>query len=167
MKSKILLGLLACFLFAAYSAAVYSLGSSKGAATVKTAWDKENARRDIKTAQMEEVNKALLVQHEKDSSFITTELKTYETQYKISLAAAAADYTVRLQQHETRAGVYRKLSEGSTAERDRLASHAAELDRSLEEGRSVVRELRETVGLRDSQLRELGKQIIADRALLN
>lgn len=167
MKSKILLGLLACFLFAAYSTAVYSLGSAKATATVTAAWKKENARRDIKTAQLEEVNKALQAQHEKDSSFITTELKTYEAQYKISLATATADYNKRLQQHQTRAGVYRELAEGSTAERERLASHAAELDRSLEEGRRVVQELRETVGLRDNQLRQLGKQIMADRALLN
>lgn len=167
MKSKIVLGLLASFLFVAYSAAVYSLGSSKATATVTAAWKKENSRRDIKTAQLEEVNKVLMAQHQKDSSFITTELKTYEAQYKISLASATADYNRRLQQHQTRAGIYRELAEGSTAERDGLASHAAELDRSLEEGRSVVRELRETVGLRDNQLRELGKQIMADRALLN
>lgn len=167
MKSKFFLGLLACFLFAAYSAVVYSLGSSKATAAVTAQWKKENERRDLKTVQLEEANKSLMAQHQKDSTYITTELKTYEARYKTSLAAAVADYNRRLQQHETRAGVYRKLSEGDTAERERLASHAAQLDRSLEEGRSVVRELRETVGLRDDQLRELGKQIMADRALLN
>lgn len=167
MNPKILLGLLACFLFTAYSAAVYSLGSHNGAATVKTAWVKENARRDIKTAQMEEVNRVLVKQHEEDSTFITTELKSYETAYKTSLAAATADYNRRLQFQQTRTGIYRELAEGSTAERERLASYATELDRSLEEGRQVVHELRETVGLRDNQLRQLGKQITADRALLN
>lgn len=167
MRSKILLGLLACFLFAGYSLAVYSLGSSKGTATVQAAWDKENAKRDVKTAQLETANKALEAQHKKDSLFITTELKTYEAQYKASIAAAAADHAKRLQQSETRAGIYRELSEGSASERVRLASYAAELDRSIEEGRAVVRELQETIGLRDNQLRELGKQITADRALLN
>lgn len=167
MKSKLLIGLLIVTLFTAYSGAVFLFGSTSGAAEVQAKWDAETKRRDIKTAQLEEVNKVLIKQHDVDSKFITQELKTYEAKYKIALAAATADYNQRLLSHETRTGIYRELAEGNSVERKRLASHAAELDRTLEEGRSLVRELRETVGLRDEQLRELGKQIMADRALLN
>ncbi|UWJ04310.1 putative Rz/Rzl spanin protein [Escherichia phage vB_EcoS_Uz-1] len=70
-----------------------------------------------------------------------------------------------MQQSERRASVYKRQAEAGTLECRSLASHAARLDNSLEEGRRLVEELRATVRLRDNQLIELGKQIQADRKL--
>lgn len=46
-----------------------------------------------------------------------------------------------------------------------LASHAARLDRSLEEGRRMVAELSATLRQRDDQLRAVSKQLENDRSL--
>ena len=46
-----------------------------------------------------------------------------------------------------------------------VASHAARLDRSFEEGRRMVAELSATLRQRDDQLRAVSKQLENDRSL--
>lgn len=62
--------------------------------------------------------------------------------------------------------MYRRKAEAGEAESRDLANHAAELDRSIVEGKRVAAELAATVRLRDEQLILLGSQIKADRAIL-
>lgn len=78
----------------------------------------------------------------------------------------AAESTERLRQSQDRVRIYQRQAQAGSAEVERLASHAAELDRSIVEGKRVAAELAATVRLRDSQLIELGSQIKADRAVL-
>jgi hypothetical protein len=85
--------------------------------------------------------------------------------FEADLAALRVDYDKRLLLSSQRAGVYQRLAEGGTAERTSLASYAARLDSSLEEGRSLVRELRTTLGQRDRQIEALSDQIRSDRKL--
>ena len=64
-----------------------------------------------------------------------------------------------MRNHQERAELYKRKAEGSEVERGSLASHAAELDRSLEEGRRVVKDLRTTVEQRDTELILLGTHL--------
>lgn len=167
MRTKLIIALVSILLVLGYTALVFHLGSNKGADEVQTKWDAENARRDLATAELKGKNAQLTTDNQRLTKQIDTNLEQSNERYSKAVAAVHAQYAVRLQQSTTRAGIYRQQAEGSTAERERLASHAAQLDRSIEEGRSVVQELRATLGLRDEQLKQLGEQIIADRALLN
>lgn len=167
MTSKAIPAVIGIVLTAAYTAAVFHLGSNNGAAGVQEKWDAESKRRDRVSAELKQKNDDLSQENKQLSDGITERLKQNDKRHEINLAVARAEFAQRLRQSDARSGIYREQANGSTAERERLASHAAQLDRSLEEGRSVVRELRETVELRDEQLRQLGQQILADRALLN
>lgn len=83
--------------------------------------------------------------------------------YTLDVAGIRADYEHRLLLSTTRAGIYQRQAKGSASEQERLAAHAAELDRSLEEGRQLVGELKATIGQRDSAIRALGSMILTDR----
>lgn len=148
------------------SVSLYLLGSHSGAKEVQLEWDLEKAGRDAVTSVLKERNKHLETESVRLSEENTERLKANEKAYQDALATARTEYDKRLRLSEGRAGIYRQQAEGSASERERLASHAAELDRTLEQGRSLVRELRETLGLRDSQIEALSNQIRTDRKLL-
>ena len=167
MTSKAIQILIGIGLTAAYTAAVFHLSSSTGAAAVQKKWDLENERRDAVTLKIQAEKIELEKENAGLSQRINKKLEEHEKLHQINLAVARAEFAQRLRQSVARTGVYREQAQGSTAERERLASHAAELDRSLEEGRALVRELWETVEFRDQQLRQLGEQILVDRELLN
>lgn len=156
----ILLGVLAIL------AVPYTVGKNGGKL------EEANKSQAEKLALNEQINKLKDEVKEKESqnqiatTKVADELAASESRHAQALADLTADYTQRLLKSEDRAGIYKRQSQGSTAERNYLASHAAELDRSLEEGRSLVRELGETVRQRDSTIRLLSEQILADRRLL-
>lgn len=49
---------------------------------------------------------------------------------------------------------------GSSVEQYNLASHAARLDKSLSEGKTLARELRQTLELRELQIVNLSQELI-------
>lgn len=81
--------------------------------------------------------------------------------HKVALAAIANQHAARMRNSENRAATYRHMSESGAAESAALAAHAAELDRTLEEGRRLVAELRETLGQRDTEVTQLGEALNA------
>lgn len=157
----------ALLVISALSAGIYYLGNTNGVSKTKLEWAEENKRRDAASSLLVQKNQQLSDENRELTHKIDRELETHEKESKAAIAAAHAEFARRLRQSEGRAGIYREQAEGSALERERLASHAAELDRSLEEGRALVRELGETLRLRDKQIRGLSDQILADRALLN
>ena len=164
---KIAILLASVLLAFGYTKAIRYFAYQDGAKSVQLEWDKETARRDLITEQLESKNKKLTQENKDLTGKITTNLENANALHAKTVAALHAEYAGRLRKSEARSGIYREQAEGGTAECQRLAGHATELDRSLEEGRSVVQELRTTLGFRDEQLRQLGHQILADRALLN
>lgn len=101
-----------------------------------------------------------------ESTRIAEQLRKSEVQHEEAVAALNAERAQRLRLSAERASGYQRLAEAGPAERRGLASHAAELDRSLEEGRSLVGELAAALGQREQQLKLLGAQITEDRKLL-
>lgn len=84
-----------------------------------------------------------------------------------AIAAATRTFTERLRKSEGRAKTYAAMSQAGADERAALADHAAKLDQSLEEGRHLVRELRETLGQRDREIMMLGEHIQNVYQLIN
>lgn len=150
----------------ALGATLYFWGNSTGQSTVQKKWDAQKVE-DLKaTKKLQDKYDVLQRKNAYDIGLLTSRLQTAESNYASELARVSSNYDSRMQQSEKRASVYRSKAEAGTLECRSLASHAARLDSSLEEGRYLVSELRATLRLRDDQLIQLGNQIQADRKLL-
>ena len=158
----IVAGLTALLLFG-----TYTLGSKSGEASIQRQWDAQILKDKRAEEKQREANEKAEAEHRQQVSALQQELRDAQTSHRTELDRIAGEYAGRLLKSEQRASVYQRQAEGGAAECRSLASHAARLDASLEEGRSVVRELRATLGLRDNQLKALADQIKADRQLLN
>lgn len=143
----------------------YSLGSNSGEAHVQQQWDAQKAKDLLAIQKVRDELSQAESQHRLQVSTLEGELRNVEARYRMELDRLTGDFANRLRDSDTRAGIYQRQAEGGAVERNRLASHAAKLDRSLEEGRRLVAELRTTLGLRDKQVESLAAQIRADREL--
>jgi hypothetical protein len=94
-------------------------------------------------------------------------IKENKAAHDAAIATATYTFTERLRKSEGRAKAYSDMSQAGAAERSALADHATKLDRSLEEGRHLVRELRETLGQRDREIMMLGEHIQNVYQLIN
>ena len=100
-----------------------------------------------------------------DNQRNSDELAEKEKSHAVALVELRREYDGRLLQSDKRASYYQRLAKGGAVEQANLASHAARLDRSLEEGRRMVAELSATLRQRDDQLRAVSKQLENDRSL--
>lgn len=162
----LLLCAIVAIILGAVAAKGYKAGVLDGKAEIQEQWDadKEAARKSY-----DDLVRQLAKQegiHAAEQQRISNELVRVRENLASSLAAQRSVYEQRLLQSSRRSEVYRDQAEASIASCRSLASHAAELDRTLEEGRHLVGELRQTVGLRDNQLTLLGEQILLDRKLM-
>lgn len=157
-------GLLAAALAGTY-VMTYKLGHYHGNMEILTEWNKANDDRKEAEAKFQKENAALMAAHVTKQQDLEKQLDAQGKHFDELLATASRDFDARLQLSEGRAGVYRRQAEGSRTEQANLAEHAARLDRSLEEGRGLVRELRETLGQRDRTIGILREVIINDRTL--
>lgn len=89
-------------------------------------------------------------------SLIEGQAKNDKEEFDRRINELERSYAGSLHDSSKRADIYRSKARASEAERDSLAAHAAELDRSLVEGKQVARSLRYTLEQRDSELRQLG-----------
>ncbi len=150
----------------ALGATIYFWGSSNGQDKVQAKWDAQKVEDQKAYNKLKGEYDVLNRQHSYEVGMLTTRLQTAESNYAGELARLSSDYDSRMQQSERRAKVYQRQAQAGTSQCTSLASHAARLDSSLEQGRRLVEELRATIRLRDNQLIELGNQIKADRKLL-
>lgn len=140
---------------------------SDGAEHVQKQWDAEKATykkaMDTLKEQYATLEGKVRIENQRNSD----ELAQKETAHAVALAQLNAEYVGRMQLSEQRANRYQRQAQGGAVEQANLARHAAELDRSLEEGRRLVAELSTTLRRRDDQLRAVSQQLINDRKLLN
>lgn len=146
--------------------AVYDRGYDSGESHVQTKWDTAKLAQANEIIRLKGVIAQMEVIHHNETTRITDELFKANEAYTAAVVALNVRYVTRLLDSEKRAAIYQRMSEAGPAEQERLASHAAKLDRSLEEGRRLVEELRSTVEQRESQLKLLGEQLITDRKLM-
>ena len=137
-----------------------------GREEVRAEWAAEKEATRLMVEELQAKLASQSEQHRKEQREIADEIAATQLLHERSLAELRATYDGRVRNSEARAELYRRQAQGGSTERDHLANHAAQLDRTLEEGRLLVAELRETLGLRDKSLILLGQQITADRELL-
>lgn len=144
----------------------YQLGFQVGRAEGERQRAEVMAALEAQRINLAAANTKLETIHSQNQEKIDHALEAANALHADVLAADRIEYARRLRQHEARAAAFQRMSQADAAERERLASHAAELDRALAEGVGLVDELRHTLELRDQQLKLLGQQILADRQLM-
>lgn len=150
-----------------YSVFLYHKGYVSGSESVTKEWNQE---KEVTRKAMDSLRETITnqeVKHRADTASITSELAEARRKAEVSIASERAAYERRLQQSNGRASQYMQMAEAGKVEQGNLAIHAAKLDRTIVEGRELVQELRDTLGLRETELTQLGKQILADRELMN
>ena len=90
---------------------------------------------------------------------LSIELTETRLRHENTIDTIKRTYADELRKSEQRASVYQRYTTADEAKQRALIKHTTELDRSLTEGRELVRQLTETIKLRDAQLRALGKYI--------
>lgn len=142
------------------------VGNMAGKSEVQDSWDTEKKATAKEVSALKAVIASKEAEHKLLSEQNSNELARTQKEHEQALVALRADFTERLLSSTNRAGAYERMSRGTAIERDRLVQHTAELDRTLEEGRSLVRELRQTLGQCEITVGVLGTQILLDRDLL-
>lgn len=166
IQAKAIVGVAALVLVAGSLFWIYEKGVSHGESVVQAEWDKDTSLRNKAMAALQSNYDLMQASNRQTTQDLTHDLAEAKSQHAVAMANAQSDFDKRLLQSDKRASVYKRMSEAGSSECGNLASHAAELDRSLEQGRLVVTGLRETLRLRDSQLTSLGAKLLADRQLI-
>lgn len=138
---------------------IYSTGKQAGIDEVSKEWTQEKLAYQDEILRIKTLNAGLEQDFENREAEVNKELRNVKASYERTLASNASEHAARLRNHQERADLYERKAQGSEVERRSLASHAAELDRSLEEGRRVVKDLRTTVEQRDTEIKLLGTHL--------
>lgn len=133
----------------------YSLGQKD----VQAEWRKETIRIQNEMLKVEEVHKKTLQEYIVKNNNLQKEITDVKKNYEAKLRNINDEYSVRLSESEQRAKVYKRMSEQGKCQSSDLSDYTIRLDRSLTEGRQMVKLLRETLELRDNQLRQIGEQL--------
>lgn len=158
--------LIAAVITAVIFYAIYSHGYTNGSNAKQLAWNKEKAQYEQTLKTMQEQMTQNENEHRNEQSRITSDLAEADKKHAVALATVRAEYANRLRDSSERASIYQRQAEAGTIEQRNLASYTAKLDLALVEGIALVRELTETIGLRDQQLILVGEQIQNDRRLI-
>ena len=136
-----------------------------GQRDIQEQWDAERATYKKAMDTLRDQYATLEAKARIDNQRNSDELAEKEKTHAVALVELQREYDGRLLQSDKRASYYQRLAKGGAVEQANLASHAARLDRSLEEGRRMVAELSATLRQRDDQLRAVSKQLENDRSL--
>lgn len=110
----------------------------------------------------EELLKQQVENQQKEQAFnetinnLTVNLTETRIRYENTVNKLKSTHANELLKSEQRAELYKRYAEANKAKQRALAEHTARLDRSLTEGRELVKQLTETIRTRDAQLRALG-----------
>ena len=136
-----------------------------GQRDIQEQWDAEKATYKKAMDTLRDQYATLEAKARIDNQRNSDELAEKEKSHAVALVELRREYDGRLLQSDKRASYYQRLAKGGAVEQATLASHAARLDRSLEEGRRMVAELSATLRQRDEQLRAVSTQLKNDRSL--
>lgn len=153
-------------LVGALGVGIYKSGESAGKAKADAVYAELKNQEKDEIIALKSRNQTLEGQARERDETANRNLRKADDDYKTALVNVARNYDERLRKQQTRADVYQRQAQAGEAQSRDLASHAARLDASLEEGRRVVAELTATLRLRDSQLIQAGKKINSDYELM-
>lgn len=165
MWSAILRWSLLIAAIASFIGAIFFLGSHMKDVEWQAKWNKAEVERQEAIDAVKTEYRTKEEAHAVEASRLQTQIADQARLHQVALAAVRAELDKRVRSSEQRALVYQRQAEADPAQCRDLADHAARLDGSLEQGRSLVQELRLTLGQRDNEIRSLSQQINADRQL--
>lgn len=166
MQLKITKALLSLSVIVLAMSACFLSGITQGQNNINVLWQAEKLKTSSQLAYLQGQIKQQESGHRLETARISDQLRKTEDDYAKATYDLAAERANRLRLSAERATAYARLAEGGPTECRGLASYAARLDGSLEEGRGLVGELQAALGRSDDQLRLLGAQIVNDRKLL-
>lgn len=147
--------------------AVFIIGCFIGSEYQKTKNDKENIRNQQLIAKKVEENRVATQKHVSSQQELFLQLQTLRKNYEKKLADIQFDYADRLRESEQRSVIYRQQQAASSNECRALAEHASRLDRSLTEGRELVKRVSGNLGQCEVIFKEAVQYLINDRNHLN
>lgn len=163
---KYLLYLVPVILIVLLGLHIYDLGTRHGEAKIQAEWNTDKLKEETAIVDLQNQIQTKEETHQKEVAAISQSLETANNDHQKAIAVIQSDYDERLRQSEDRAKVYQRQAALGPTQCRSLASYTARLDGSIEQGRQLVQELRTTLGFRDNQLRQLGKQLQSDRELI-
>lgn len=166
VQTKVVTGIIGAALLAGSLIWFWNKAVGHGENNVQQRWNQEKNVQLAAIQALRDQYAILEASNRQKTMELTHDLATAQQTHEVAMANAQSEFDKRLLQSDKRAALYKRQTETGTAECRAIASHAAELDRSLEEGRSVVSELTATLRFRDSQLKALGAKLLADRQLI-
>ena len=105
--------------------------------------------------------------HVGDQLLLQNELLEQTREYEKDINNIRSDHAGRMLNSEKRNSILRERAETSSPECIPITLHATRLDRSLEEGRGLVREFSRTLRQRELEINKVSNLLIRDRDHLN
>lgn len=132
----------------------YCYGYHSGKAKVTAEYNQEKVQYLNQISSLQLQYRAKETQYNEDLNKVKAEYAKAREDYIHTISELESSYSSRLQQSEQRTMLYQRKATDSKG-CSTLADLSGRLDRSLTEGISLVRELRDTIKLRDSQIKVL------------
>lgn len=148
-------------------AAVFLAGVFVGSDYQKSKNLKEKLRNQQIIDKKIEENRIATQEHVSSQQDLLLQIQTLRKDYEKKLADVQFDYADRLRESEQRSDIYRRQQTASTDECRALAEHASRLDRSLTEGRELVKRVSGNLGQCEVIFKETVQYLINDRNHLN
>lgn len=117
------------------------IGYNEGVKTQKVRYFERNEEILKEIAQKREEYREKTELHVSSQHSLLLELQALKDKYETDTTNIKSDYSDRLLKSEERSNIYRQRLSNTNEQCSALAEHASKLDRSLVEGRQLVREL--------------------------
>lgn len=121
---------------------IFLVGMKIGADMQSAKYTKEKMRIQEQTAELIQQYRERVEEHTKKQLELVQELNDVKQQHQTIVSNLRSEFSARMLESENRGKIYRNRAEAAGSECRALAEHAARLDRSLTEGRELVKEFR-------------------------
>lgn len=143
MYQKRIVRLIREIIIVAVGMIIIFLGGMKIGADIQSAkYTKEKMRIQEQTTELIQQYRAKVEEHAKRQLDLIQELNDAKQQHQTIVSNLRSEFSARMLESENRGKIYRNRAEAAGTECKALAEHAARLDRSLTEGRELVKEFR-------------------------
>lgn len=121
---------------------IFLCGMKIGADRESIKYSKEKMRIYEQTAELIQQYRERVEEHAKKQLDLIQELNDAKQRHQTIVSNLRSEFSDRMLESENRGKIYRNRAEAAGAECRALAEHTARLDRSLTEGRELVKEFR-------------------------
>ena len=141
------------------------LGFFLGQVSIQAKWDNEKLKNQAVIIEQQNKIKQLEKDHAIRESYIIKTFQKVKQDYEDTINSINDDYSISLLNHEERADYYRQ--EYQQCSDKRIIDRAVLLDRYLQEGTTLVRELEQIIIFKEQLIMSLDAVIDNDRLLIN